>query len=98
MLLFGFVLATKWGQQKRIFAIIFCYLPGVAACLILYLSPIKQSTKSAHLFAITIIAMVATSAGIMYSLLASNMYVHTYFPPPTNVHERTPPPVLPTKR
>lgn len=73
MLIFGFLLATKWGQQKRIFVIIFCYLPGLAACLILYLSPIQQSTKSAHLFAIIIIPMVAVSAGIMYSILASNM-------------------------
>lgn len=77
MLLAGFFLATKWGQQKRIFVIILCYLPGLAACLILYLSPIRQSTKSSHLFAIIIIPVVAVSAGILYSLLASNIAGYT---------------------
>jgi ACS family allantoate permease-like MFS transporter len=77
MLIAGFFLATKWGQGKRILVIIICYLPGIASCLILYLSPIKDSTRKAHLFAITIIPVVATSAGILYSLLASNIAGYT---------------------
>lgn len=77
MLLAGFFLATKWGQGKRIIVIIICYIPGLVSCLILYLSPIKDSTRSAHLFAITIIPVVATSAGILYSLLASNIAGYT---------------------
>ena len=77
MLIAGFFLATKWGQGKRILVIIICYLPGIASCLILYLSPIEKSTRKAHLFAITIIPVVATSAGILYSLLASNIAGYT---------------------
>jgi ACS family allantoate permease-like MFS transporter len=77
MLLAGFFLATKWGQQKRIFIIIACYCPAVAACLILFLSPIKDSTRSAHLFAIIIVPVAAVSAGLMYSLLASNIAGYT---------------------
>lgn len=77
MLIAGFFLASKWGQGKRILVIIACYLPGIAACLILYLSPIRASTRSAHLFAITIIPVVATSAGLLYSLLASNIAGYT---------------------
>jgi ACS family allantoate permease-like MFS transporter len=77
MLIAGFFLASKWGQGKRILVIIICYLPGIASCLILYLSPIKDSTRKAHLFAITIIPVVAVSAGILYSLLASNIAGYT---------------------
>ena len=77
MLLAGIFLATKWGQGKRIIVIIICYLPGIASCLILYLSPIKDNTRKAHLFAITIIPVVATSVGILYSLLASNIAGYT---------------------
>lgn len=77
MLIAGFFLATKWGQGKRILVIIICYLPGLASCLILYLSPIKNTTRKAHLFAITILPVVATSAGILYSLLASNIAGYT---------------------
>jgi ACS family allantoate permease-like MFS transporter len=77
MLLAGFFLSSRWGEGKRILLIIICYLPGLASCLILYLSPIKSSTKHLHLFAITIIPVVATSAGILYSLLASNIAGYT---------------------
>ena len=77
MLLAGFFLSSRWGEGKRILLIIICYLPGLASCLILYLSPIKASTRSAHLFAITIIPVVATSAGVLYSLLASNIAGYT---------------------
>jgi ACS family allantoate permease-like MFS transporter len=77
MLTVSFILATKWGNNKRIFFIIFCYLPGIASCAILYASPIAQDTKSLHLFAVFILGMVATSAGTMYSLLASNVAGYT---------------------
>lgn len=77
MLLTGFFLATKFGQNKRLFVMIICYLPAIAACIILYLSPVKDSTRSAHLFAIMIIPMAAASAGIMYSILASNIAGYT---------------------
>jgi ACS family allantoate permease-like MFS transporter len=77
MLIAGFFLSSKWGQGKRILIIIICYIPGIASCLILYLSPIEDKTRKAHLFAITIIPVVATSAGILYSLLASNIAGYT---------------------
>ncbi len=77
MLIAGFFLSSKWGQEKRIFVIIFCYLPGLASCLILYLSPIRDSTRSAHLYAIITVPIVAVSAGVMYSLLASNIAGYT---------------------
>lgn len=77
MVIAGFFLATKWGQGKRILVIIICYLPGISSCLILYLSPIKDTTRKAHLFAITFLPVVATSAGILYSLLASNIAGYT---------------------
>lgn len=38
MILVSFCLSTKWGQENRMLLIITCYLPGVACCLILYLS------------------------------------------------------------
>jgi hypothetical protein len=77
MIIAGFFLSSRWGEGKRIFVIILCYLPGIASCLILYLSPITPSTRSAHLFAITIIPVVATSAGVLYALLASNIAGYT---------------------
>ncbi len=77
MILVSFFLSTKWGEGKRILLIIICYLPGVASCLILYLSPISPGTRSAHLFAIIVVPCVAVSAGITYSLLASNVAGYT---------------------
>lgn len=77
MLIAGFFLSSRWGEGKRILVIIICYLPGLASCLILYLSPIENKTRKAHLFAITIIPVVATSAGVLYSLLASNIAGYT---------------------
>lgn len=77
MLIAGFFLSSKWGQGKRIIVIIICYLPGIASCLILYLNPITPSTRKDHLCAITIIPVVATSAGVLYSLLASNIAGYT---------------------
>lgn len=69
MIIVSFFLSTKWGQGKRILLIIICYIPGVVCSLILYLSPIEPSTRSVHLFAV--------SAGITYSLLASNVAGYT---------------------
>jgi ACS family allantoate permease-like MFS transporter len=77
MIIVSYFLSTKWGQGKRILLIIICYIPGVACSLILYLSPIAPSTKSAHLFAIIFVPVVAVSAGITYSLLASNVAGYT---------------------
>ncbi|KAJ5992657.1 hypothetical protein N7451_008381 [Penicillium sp. IBT 35674x] len=70
---FGSFLSTRWGKDKRIFCIILCYIPGIISSVILYVSPIENSTKHLHLFAIFIVPMVAAAAGIMYSLLASNV-------------------------
>jgi ACS family allantoate permease-like MFS transporter len=75
-LLVSFLLATKWGEGKRIFMIILCYVPGVIACGLLYL-PGDASTLTARLGAVFIVAMVATSAGVTYSLLASNVAGYT---------------------
>ncbi|KAJ6110321.1 transporter [Penicillium sp. IBT 16267x] len=66
-------LSTRRGKDKRIFCIILCYMPGIISSVILYVSPIENSTKHLHLFAIFIVPIVAVSSGIMYSLLASNV-------------------------
>lgn len=73
----SFFLSSRWGEGKRIFAIIACYIPGVISCAILHSSPINKSTKGLHLFAVFIISIAATSAGITYSLLASNVAGYT---------------------
>jgi MFS transporter, ACS family, allantoate permease len=70
-------LSSKYGEGKRIFAIILCYFPGVVSCAILYASPLNEHTKGLHLFAVFFIGCVAASAGIMYSLLASNIAGYT---------------------
>lgn len=70
-------LSSKYGEGKRIFAIILCYVPGVVSCAILHASPLNEHTKGLHLFAIFFIGCVAASAGIMYSLLASNVAGYT---------------------
>lgn len=70
-------LSTKYGEGKRIFAIILCYIPGVISCAILYASPLNKHTKGIHLFAVFFVGCVAASAGIIYSLLASNVAGYT---------------------
>ncbi|KIW05789.1 uncharacterized protein PV09_03000 [Verruconis gallopava] len=70
-------LSSKYGNGKRIFAIILCYLPGVVSCVILYRSQLNSHTKSLHLFAVFFIGCVAASAGVMYSLLSSNVAGYT---------------------
>jgi ACS family allantoate permease-like MFS transporter len=77
VLVVSFFLSSKYGEGKRIFAIILCYIPGVISCVILYASPLTKSTRGLHLFAVFFIACVASSAGILYSLLASNVAGYT---------------------
>jgi len=77
VLFVSILLSTKYGEGKRIFAIILCYIPGIISCAILYASPLTKSTKALHLFAVFFIGCVAASAGIMYSLLASNVAGYT---------------------
>jgi ACS family allantoate permease-like MFS transporter len=77
ILVVSFFLSSKYGEGKRIFAIILCYIPGVISCSILYASPLNAHTKGLHLFAVFFIGCVAASAGIMYSLLASNIAGYT---------------------
>ena len=76
MLLVSFSLST-WGEGMRIFAIILCYIPGVISCVLLYRIPVEPSTRSVHLFAIIFVPIVAVSAGVIYSLLASNIVGYT---------------------
>lgn len=77
MVLASFFLSTRWGEGKRIIFIIICYIPGIVASLILYLSPVGPNTKGVHLFAIFILSIVAVSSGVLYSLLASNVAGYT---------------------
>ena len=70
-------LSSKYGEGKRIFAIVICYVPGVISCAILHASPLNSHTKGLHLFAVMFIGCVAASAGIMYSLLSSNVAGYT---------------------
>ncbi|KAJ5950077.1 hypothetical protein N7454_001661 [Penicillium verhagenii] len=70
------VILDRW-EGKRIFAIIICYIPGIVSCVILYTIPVKESTKSIHLFAVYILPIVAVAAGVLYSLLASNVAGYT---------------------
>ncbi|KAJ5776379.1 MFS allantoate transporter [Penicillium nucicola] len=73
MIIVSITLSTKWGEGKRIFFIILCYIPGLVSTAMLFALPFNAGTKTAHLGAIFIVPMVASSAGIMYSLLASNV-------------------------
>ncbi|TPX10390.1 uncharacterized protein E0L32_008609 [Thyridium curvatum] len=77
VLVVSFFLSSKYGEGKRIFAIIICYIPGVISCAILHASPLNENTKGVHLFAVFFIGCVAASAGIMYSLLSSNIAGYT---------------------
>jgi hypothetical protein len=77
MLLVSIFLSTKWGEGKRIFTIIFCYIPGIISCVILRTVPLRPSTRGAHLAAVFIVPMVAASAAVIYSLLASNIAGYT---------------------
>jgi ACS family allantoate permease-like MFS transporter len=70
-------LSSRYGEGKRILAIVLCYIPGVISCAILYASPLTKSTKGLHLFAVFFIGCVAASASVLYSLLASNVAGYT---------------------
>lgn len=70
-------LSTKWGQGKRIFAIILCYIPGIVGTVLLSVVPLSDSTVGVHLFAVYAVNTIATSASILYSLLASNVAGYT---------------------
>jgi MFS transporter, ACS family, allantoate permease len=70
-------LSSKWGQGKRCFAIMICYLPGVISTVILYKVPVASSNLGVLLFAILFLNIISTCASIMYSLLASNIAGYT---------------------
>lgn len=70
-------LGTKWGQNKRIFMTILCYLPGVISTVILYRTPAEQHNKGLLLFAIFLLNTISTCASILYSLVASNVAGYT---------------------
>lgn len=70
-------LSSSRGQNKRIFAIICCYLPGVVGTVLLYAVPLRKSTAGVHLFAVYFVNTISTCASIMYSLLASNIAGYT---------------------
>jgi MFS transporter, ACS family, allantoate permease len=73
-LIVGWWLSTSWGKNKRIFTIMVCYLPGVVSTVLLYT---VESNISLQLFAVYFINLISTNAGIMYSLLASNIAGYT---------------------
>lgn len=70
-------LSTKWGEGKRIFIIIMCYIPGIVSSVILYKVPVSPGTRGVHLYAVFTITIVAAAAGVTYSLLASNVAGYT---------------------
>ena len=70
-------LGRKWGQDKRIFAIMICYLPGIVSTIILVTVPVSDSSKGLLLFAVFFLNVISTCAPIMYSLLASNVAGYT---------------------
>ena len=70
-------LSSKWGQNKRIFAIILCYLPGIVGTVLLYAVPLTDSNTGVHLFAVYSLNTISTCASILYSLLASNIAGYT---------------------
>ncbi|KAM0723527.1 hypothetical protein Q7P37_000514 [Cladosporium fusiforme] len=71
------LLSTRWGQGKRIFAMILCYIPGIVGTVLLNTVPLTDSTVGVHLFAVYFINTIATSASILFSLLASNIAGYT---------------------
>lgn len=71
------LLSTKWGQGKRIFAMIVCYIPGIVGTVLLNTVPLSDSTVGVHLFAVYFINTIATTASILFSLLASNVAGYT---------------------
>lgn len=70
-------LGCSWGQGKRLFAIMICYLPGLISTAILYAVPITDSTTGVLLFAVTFLQIISTCASILYSVVASNIAGYT---------------------
>lgn len=77
MLVVGIFLFSRYGEGKRILAIILIYIPGIVACAILYAVPVNKSTEGIYLFAIYLIALIGVARGLIYSLLASNIAGYT---------------------
>lgn len=73
MIVSSVFLSSKWGQGKRLFTIIVLYLPGIVSTSMLYSIAVTPHTKAALLFAVYFLGCVASPAGIMYSLLSSNI-------------------------
>ncbi|KAJ5316857.1 hypothetical protein N7508_001365 [Penicillium antarcticum] len=73
MVAISITLSTRWGEGKRIFFIILCYIPGLVSTAMLFALPFNAGTKTAHLGVIFNVPIVASFAGIMYSLLATNV-------------------------
>ncbi|CAK7219663.1 hypothetical protein SCUCBS95973_003894 [Sporothrix curviconia] len=70
-------LGSKYGQNMRILLCVVCYLPGVVGTAVLYTVPVNSGTLSVHLFGIYFINTITTCAGIIYSLMASNVGGYT---------------------
>lgn len=70
-------LGSSWGQGKRHFAIMICYLPGLISTALLYSIPVSDSTVGVLLFALFFLNIISTCPPIMYSLLASNLGGYT---------------------
>lgn len=77
MIIVSTFLSTRWGEGYRMLAIIFCYVPGIISCVILYSIPVRPGTLSSHLAAIFLIPMIASAGGIMYVILAANIAGYT---------------------
>ncbi|KAJ5937946.1 MFS allantoate transporter [Penicillium verhagenii] len=66
-----FTLSTKWGEGKRIFFIIACYIPGIISTAMLFSLP--SNTKHAHLGAVFIIPFIFTGALFFGSNCVANI-------------------------
>jgi MFS transporter, ACS family, allantoate permease len=77
VLIVTWFLGSSWGQGKRCFAIMVCYLPGLISTVILYAVPVRDNTIGVLLFAVYFLNIISTCPPIMYSLLASNIAGYT---------------------
>ncbi|GAM91251.1 hypothetical protein ANO11243_092980 [Dothideomycetidae sp. 11243] len=77
ILLISLLNRSRHIEGRRIFLIMALYLPGIMACAILYVVPLKRSNRAIHLFAVWSVPAVAAAAGVQYSLLASNVAGYT---------------------
>lgn len=67
MVIVSITLFTRWGEGKRILFIILCCILGLVSTAMLFGLSFNVGTKTAHLGAISIVPIVASSAGIMYA-------------------------------